>query len=1232
MFPTKPKETKILEVPHDNKGSQKPGGYNVVIGTAFIVAIKSKGTKANLSGAIKATAVGEKVGESRIHVDQYSKRVTFNPKSEDTYTLNISVNGDPVPQSPFIVHYSDPPPDPSRVNIIGLEDILSVLDVNKEVSLVINAMKGGSGTLRAEVKGPKQAKVDVQARDGEPGTYTVSFIPTAPGLYILSLFYNGEHIPNSPLKIRVVDTNSAVKTLPGKKPTIDDMEIKCGPTDIQAYALRRDSTKKLKVTVKQIKTHLYRFIFSHKEAGQYFIHIIVNGEELDVSPIPVYVSQQSWPKKCRVHNLPTVAYLNEEISMIINCTEGGEGTLEAKVTEPNKSERSLAVVDNKNGTFTIVYVPSDEGTYTFNITWSGQVKKPTQKELPVSEMSVIDPTDQSDPFTGGNISMNSYFTFSIRLTKQQVRSFIAKAKSQDGKYFDFSLISTLGNLFKYSFRPPTPGQYTLEFSLSDHTLKLPQLPSVVFFTEAEVDARELKVLMHSIPGLLLIDRQILFQIDTRLAGNGRIRAILEGPSQDAPDLRIVPTPDTPHFYDVFFTPVVAGTYRLELLWSGTMVPGFPLVFHVTEPTIKYGESSSFDIQIDSHAKNISSFAIHVETGERYEVEIYQVSKRRYQFKFNPKISGKYNLHILVNGKDISGSPFQIKYDYPPQAGDVVITELQKKMQVGSEVKFFINTQRAGNGNLSIRTSGPEHVEMQLTEYSPGVYKAEFIPGTTGEYTIIITWSGEEVPNSPFEIVVTDMSIPLIPGPLYTLPPSPHTPPYKVLPSIIESDLIVFGKRHTLGKLSFSIIHHGFPDKLTIRFTGSTELPYKVIKGQRANKYEIDPKTAGKYEMVILWGGSVVGEVYTLYFQLPKTISGFNMQDQVLQVGKSYQFTITTDDISTGVMEISCMPRDAADIVCTAVTSTQYQCSLIPRTTGDVEIAVSYNGFQIQGSPFVVHFKAATAFSCKFGLQSEGIEINDISAVLESIATQQPIPLSLQQLFGGECNLDFVPTEGDEYKLTITCGLKIKRETMAGSPFNLTYLTGQGGASMCRVEGGISGGVVGEWSKFAVNCEGAGSGKLAAEISGEGAEVKVVSLSEYMYEVHYRISAAGTYQFRLLWGGQDIPGSPFSISAKLTTSSPSITLHVPSYVEVTKNIEIDCEIEVESSEDLSFEATTSFGTKIMGTLTSTEQGFHASIPTGYPGVYSIAAYYKGQPILPKPSKVVVFEQPVPVVCY
>ena len=1234
-------EAKLDEEDHDTMvspgepESNQPSEYKMIIGRAFIVRIK----RVSERGDITATAVGEKSGETVVHVDQYSRQVTLNPSTADTYTLNISYNGEPVPRSPFTVRYTDPPADPSRINIVGLDDTLSGLDINKEVSLVINAMRGGSGTLRAEVSGPKPAQVVVQPREGQQGTYNVSFLPTAAGVYTLSLLWNDEHIPNSPLKIRVVDTSTAMRVQPGKKATTGDMKIECGPTDIQAYALRRDNTKKLKVTVKQVKTHLYRFIFSHEQPGYYYIHITVNGEEIKQGPIPVYISQPLRPKKCRMHNLPSVGYVNEKISMAVDCTEGGEGTLEGRVIEPNKSENALTVVDNKNGMFTIDYVPSTEDTYTFYITWSGQaiggspykltVRKPTQDELPVSEVSVLDLTDQAHPFTGGNqmnIPMNSHFVFGIRLTKKQARSFTARVVSHDRQHLDFNFVSSVGNLFKYSFQPASPGQYSLDFSLGDLKLKLPQLPGILNFFEAEVDATQVKVLMHTIAGLLLIDRKISLQVDTRLAGNGKITAKLEGPSREIPDLRITPTPDMPYFYDVFFTPVAAGTYRLELFWSDTMIPGFPLVLNVTEPNIRYGESSSFELAIDSHAKHISSFATHVESGERYKVEIQQVGKRRYRFEFHPKVSGRYDLHVLVSGEEISGSPFPLIYELPPQAGNVVVTKIPETAPVDSDIKFFINTQSAGNGDLSIRTTGPESISVQFTELLPGSYKAELTPRTPGVYSIHITWSGEEVTNSPFELNVTDsqslekIDFPLISGPDFEVAPPLHILPQPHLtPSIIESDMAIFGRTHTMGKMSFSIIHGGFLESLNIHFRGSAELPFTVSRGKRANRYEVDPKVPGNYDMVILWNGSELSSAtYTLSFELPKTIGGFDLHDNVFQVGRSYEFTITTGEISTGVLEIGCEPRDAAEMFLSSVTATQYQCSLVPRKTGEAKIWVCYDGFQIQGSPFLVSFAATTAFNCKFNLASEGIEISNVSALLESIASEQQIPISLQQLFGGECSLDFVPSDGDEYKLTITCGLKIKRETMAGSPFILTYRTVEGGAAMCRIEGGVSGAVVGEWSKFVVNCAGAGSGKLTADISGGGgAEVRVVSLSEVLYEVHYRITSGGEYRLRVLWDGRDIVGSPFNIAVESTSSSSLTSVKVTNIpVEVTAQQPIEFELQVKGDGhegNITVEAATSSGKRVSGTLNPTEQGYQVSVPTSETGEYSISIHYMGKTV-------------------
>ena len=1249
--------------------------YKVVIGSALIVNVRPQRKDQKGGNAIVATAVGKQTGLVPIDVEKFSEeylRISFNPKKRDTYTITISVSG--VPQSPLIAHYYDPPSRPSNVEIIGLDDIMSVLEVNQEVSAVINAKRAGNGTLRAEVRGPNNPKVELRQRDGELGMYTISFTPTATGVYTLSLFWNDEHVSNSPLKIRVVDSSTAKRYFPGKIISTDDLEIQCGPTDIIAYALGRESTTKLKVAIKQVKKHLYRFSFSHNEPGFYYIHIFIHGVELDVSPIPVYISVPPQPDKCVVHNLPSVTFVGEEIRMVIDCTEGGEGSLEARLVGPKKLETVLSVVDNHDGTYTIKYVPTTEGTYSFHITWSGKyiykipyqvtVKKQTQEELPVSEVCIVDLANQSHPVTGGEeitIAMDHYFAFGIRLTKKQERNFHARAISKAREY-DISLTQEVDNLFKCTFKPPSPGKYVLEFCLGDLKLKLPQLPRRLNVIEAVVDTSKVQILKHTIAGLVLVKREIFFQIDAKLAGNGTIKAKLDGPSPEAANLRIVPTKDKPYICDVSFTPAVAGVYHLVLLWNDTVIPGFPLVLDVITPNIKHSESSSIEIPINSRVKDIAAYAVHVKTGNKLDVEIHQVSKRRYRFDFYPKLSGAYNLHVFVGPEEITGSPFTFIYCQPSQSWNVIVTNnIDNNVQVDSVVKLGINALKAGDGDLNIVIRGPDSEDepkLKLTELSSGIYEAKFTPSAIGVYTVRITWSGEDVPNSPFQANVIERGGGLadafkdwiskildddIPEPVdekavcvddnATIPSDDLLPPSFVepQPSIDESVLNIFRKVHIWGKrVSFSIVHNGFPGSLTIRCKGRTDISIKTIKGSSSNTFEINPKVPGRYELVLLWNGHVMGGgPYILQFDMPRTISGFNWQDQVFQVGKSYQCTINTNDISLGVMEISCEPRDAAKISITAVTSSKYECFLYPKRVGNFKISVSYNGFQIQGSPFLVHFTASSASNVKFNLQAEGIEIDDISATLKSVATQQQIPVSLEELFGGECNLEFAPTDGDEYTLTITCGLKMKRESIAGSPYNLTYLPLEENASRCCIEGadGLSVGALGEWSKFVVNCEGAGPGKLTAEFNVESAEVRVVSVSEYTYEVQHCISTAGEYQLQVQWGGQDIPGSPFQMSvASTTTSQLSVSLSsIPTEVKATEPIEFNIEIQAGGNEgDLTVQATTSSGNKVNGSLSLAEGGYRVSIPTREPGEYSITTYKRGVPLLQQPLKVRVGE--------
>lgn len=66
---------------------------------------------------------------------------------------------------------------------------------------LVNTCNAGSGALSVSIDGPSKVKMDFQEC---PEGYRVSYTPTAPGNYLISIKYGGpQHIIGSPFKAKV---------------------------------------------------------------------------------------------------------------------------------------------------------------------------------------------------------------------------------------------------------------------------------------------------------------------------------------------------------------------------------------------------------------------------------------------------------------------------------------------------------------------------------------------------------------------------------------------------------------------------------------------------------------------------------------------------------------------------------------------------------------------------------------------------------------------------------------------------------------------------------------------------------------------------------------------------------------------------------------------------------------------------------------------------------------------
>jgi filamin len=60
------------------------------------------------------------------------------------------------------------------------------------------------GPLKVDVKGPLRSKTQVDIKDNENGTYNILYKPTTPGMYTMDIKIAEQHIPDSPLIIKVM--------------------------------------------------------------------------------------------------------------------------------------------------------------------------------------------------------------------------------------------------------------------------------------------------------------------------------------------------------------------------------------------------------------------------------------------------------------------------------------------------------------------------------------------------------------------------------------------------------------------------------------------------------------------------------------------------------------------------------------------------------------------------------------------------------------------------------------------------------------------------------------------------------------------------------------------------------------------------------------------------------------------------------------------------------------------
>ena len=165
--------------------------------------------------------------------------VVYYPTAVGAYTVNITLNSESIPKSPFSVNVCQTNSTACRAYGPGLEKGF----VNQNNEFKIETKGAGEGGLGLIIEGPSETQIEY--KDNGDGSCDVTYLPPDSGDYVINILFADEQIPGSPFKARIsysFDVSKIKVEGPGIEPGIRAGE----PADIDIDT-RRAGDGELKV-------------------------------------------------------------------------------------------------------------------------------------------------------------------------------------------------------------------------------------------------------------------------------------------------------------------------------------------------------------------------------------------------------------------------------------------------------------------------------------------------------------------------------------------------------------------------------------------------------------------------------------------------------------------------------------------------------------------------------------------------------------------------------------------------------------------------------------------------------------------------------------------------------------------------------------------------------------------------------------------------------------------------
>ncbi|XP_051545387.1 filamin-C-like [Myxocyprinus asiaticus] len=1065
-------------------------------------------------------------------------RVEYTAFEDGLHLIEVFYDDVAVPKSPFRVSVVEGC-DPTRVRAYGpgLDGGL----VNKPNCFTVETRGAGTGGLGLTIEGASEAKMF--CKDNKDGSCSVEYVPYTPGDYDVNITYGGQPIPGSPFRVPVkdvVDVSKVKCSGPGlanrvtahvsQTFTVDSSKAGLAPLEVQLYG----PTGALEpVVVKNNRDGTHTANYTPAQEGPYTVSVKYANQEVPGSPFKVNSAPSHDASKVRasgpgLDNKGVAASLPVEFT--IDARDAGKGLLVVQILDPEGKPKKASIQDNRDGTYTVSYVPDMTGRYTITIKYGGD-------NIPYSPYSVhAFPTgDASKCLLTVSIGGHGVETLgpNIKMAEETVISVDAKTAGKgkvtctvltpDGMELDMDVIENPDGTFDIYYTAPEPGKYVITIRFGGQ--HVPNSPFQVMATDQPVVPRD-----DTKPMFQPLNLVIPFTVQ-----QGELSGEVRMPSGKTARPFIRDNKDGT--VTVQYQPTERGLHEMDIKYDGNHIPGSPLQFYVDVmnsgmvtaygPGLCHGtvnKLATFTVITKNAGEGGLSLA--VEGPSKAEISCKDNKDGTCTVSYLPTAPGDYKIIVKFGNRHIPGSPFTAKI-----TGDDSLRRSQLNVGSAADVSLKITETDLSFLTASIKAPSGKEEPCLLKRLPNRHIGLSFTPKEVGEHEVSVRKSGKHVTNSPFKIMVGPSEI----GEASRVKAfgkglvEAHT--FEVAEFFVDT------RNAGYGGLGLSI--EG-PSKVDINCEDVEDGTYRVkYCPTEPGNYIINIKFAEKHIPGSPFTVKVTGEG-----RMKESITRKRQAASIASVGSACDLNLKIP--GNWFQMMSAQERLTRTFTRSSHTYTRTERTEISKTHGGEtkrEVHVE-ESTQVGRDPFRDVFESLLGRERlgSFGtMRQEGD--TGIQGMMAQVTSPGGNVADAEIVDSGDSTyrVRFVPTEMGSH----TVNVKYRGEHVPGSPFQFTVgPLGEGGAHKVRAGGtGLERAVAGVPAEFSIWTREAGAGGLSIAVEGPSkAEISFEDRKDGSCGVIYIVQEPGDYEVSIKFNSEHIPDSPFIVPvATLSDGARQLTV-------------------------------------------------------------------------------------------